>query len=228
MKLLSNSVLIFFLLSCTGQTDKSATGDTNVIAAGKETLKRFTSKFEHISIDTFKVYSSDNLESGNYKFKGVKLDSAEVALLPNNLIERFKFDKDFYACFKFQIDSTYSGLIVRTPSEYMPSSIKLLILDNLEEKVIDSFIELAESIGDAGYSLEKKTWILDDNKFLLMQRDFEDKSVENEKDTTTTITEYLYLIEFNNQRFDTLNKDTSRLLKKYRKILEREASHQQH
>ncbi len=218
MKHLSNSVLIFFLLGCTGQTDKSATGDTSVIAAEKETLKRFTSKFENISIDTFKVYSSDNLESG-YKFKGVKLDSIEITLLPTSLVERFKFDRGFYACFKFQIDSTYSGLIVRTPSEYMPSSIKLLILDNSEEQVIDSFVELAESIGDAGYSSEKKSWIFGDNKFLLWQRDSEDRSVENENDTTTTTTDYLYLIEFNKQRFDTLNKDTSGLLKKYRKLI---------
>jgi hypothetical protein len=102
----------------------------------------------------------------HFVFHGTKIDSTEIAVLPSKMRDVYRYDRDFYGCYKFSIDSVRIGLIIRTPSEYVTSSIKLFILDNSKNMILDSYVELAESIGDAGYSMTKTSRIFKQGKQL--------------------------------------------------------------
>ena len=69
-----------------------------------------------------------------------------------------------------------------------------------------------------------KSWILKDKtadiKLLLWRQDQEDKSVEDENDTTIVTTDYVYLIQLLHQSFDTLKRDNTELLKTLNKLVE--------
>ena len=215
MKHLRGLALACFLLACTGSSEKLTPENGN--------LENLLTKFKEVSIDTFEVFSANDLDNTNYKFKGVELDSSDVMLLPNKMAERYSYDHGFYACFKFPIDSSRFGLIIRTPSEYDASSVKLFVLDTVSKKINDDYLELAESIGDAGYSMERRSWILksgDSNlTFLIWQQDSEDKSVEDENDTTVVSTDYVTLTRLSKQSFDTLSNDSEKLIKKFEKLI---------
>lgn len=116
----------------------------------KSKYRTLLSKFENISIDTLEIYSSEDF--GIYK--GVQIDSLDAILFPKEIAEAYFLEHDIYACYKFDIDSSKIGLIVRTPSMYVPSSIKLFVFDKITDN-ISEYIELAESWGDAGDAIEK-------------------------------------------------------------------------
>ena len=158
MKYTKYILLTIILTGCAKTSDKSEIGTND---SNEEVIESLLTKFKDVSVDTFEVYSSDDLKNVNFSFHGVRLDSIEIITLPEKM--RNNFDQDFYGCYKFSIDSNHVGLIIRTPSEYVTSSIKLFVLDNSSKGILDSYVELAESTGDAGYSLTKTSLIFKDN-----------------------------------------------------------------
>jgi hypothetical protein len=184
-------------------------------------------KYKDISFDTLHVFSSTELESNRYKFKGTQLDSADVLLFPKELAEQYVNDNGYFACYKFSIDSMRTGLITRTPSTYEPSSIKLLILDKRKDTIVD-FIELAETFGDAGDVAEKISWLFKDNnkkyKAFMWVEESHDNSVDDEKDTTIQTWNYYYELDVSKSKVDTLSKDEKELLKKFENLVTQQAS----
>src|SRR6478735_1302241 len=117
-------------------------------AAKESKFAVFIAQYKEINIDTFRVYSTADILSDTFKFKGVLIDTSFVKQFPERLTFNFQYEREYYACFKFSIDSNRIGLITRTPGDYSPSSIKLLVFDKQKDSLVD-FFELADNWHDA-------------------------------------------------------------------------------
>jgi len=207
-------LLIVIFAACRSDSEKSRieTSEPN-----EKAIANLLNKFREARADTLEINSTDELESEKFAFRGTRLDSFEISMLPKKMRDRF-VDNDFYGCYRFTLDSSHIGLIIRAPSWYSTSSIKLFVFENSSKQVLEPYIELAESTGDAGYSLTKRSLILKEDEqvnYLIWQHEGEDMSVEDENDTTITSNDALHLVTFNKSKFDTLDSNTERLLKKY-------------
>lgn len=209
--------LLIFLVSCK-QSIKTDQKNESEIASKYSGL---LNKFQDFSVDTFQIYSSEDVEDVQYKFKGIPIDSLEIRLLPKEFGDLNNEDLGFFACYKFLIDSTTVGLIMRTPSEYMASSIKLFILDKQKDSITD-YIELAEIIGDAGDVTDKRSWLFTKTnmpKIFMWSKESHDNSVDNEKDTTIQIWNYYYQMDISKKKIDTSNKRFIDLKKEYSHLI---------
>ena len=208
------TIIIFF--SCEEKPKKTQKIVVKTIRDSK--YKNLLSKFKNISIDTLEVYSSEDYG----KYRGIKMDSLDAILFPKEIAEAYFLEHDLYACYKFEINPTKIGLLARTPSMYVPSSIKLFIYNKIEDN-ISEYIELAESWGDAGDSTEKKSWIIKtkENKInaLIKETESHDHSVEDENDTIVESWDKHYLIDLSTPKSDTLSKDSELLTKKFKLLL---------
>lgn len=209
--------IIIALASC-NQKSKSFTNQ-KVEIKKESKYSDLLKKFEGISLDTLKVFSDEDFKV----FKGRELDSLDVILFPKEIAEAHFIDPPgIFACYKFSIDSNRIGLIARTPSEYVPSSIKLFVFDKVKDE-ITNYVELAESWGDAGDVLEKTSWLFrnKDNSInsLVWVHESHYNSVEVENDTTSESWDYHYLINISKTKIDTINKDSKVLTKEFRNLL---------
>jgi hypothetical protein len=190
-------------------------------------FKNLLTKYKTISFDTLKVFSVEDVENDTYKFKGTHLDSNDVKLFPAPLSEQYVIDNGYFACYKFSIDSNRTGLLTRTPSTYEPTSIKLLIFDK-QEDVITDFVELAETVGDAGDIVEKIAWLFtDDNKkykSFVWVKESHDNTVDDEKDTTVRMWNSYCLLDISKTQVDTVSKNEKDLLRKFGAVIRQEAS----
>lgn len=210
-------ILIFIFISCAREKNteikKDEKSEPKVIRN-----EQLLNKFKTIIIDTFYVYSTYE----NNKFEGVRIEKSEAEIFPEEIIHTYS-EIDIFACYKFIIDSTRIGLIARTPSEYSSTSIKLFIYDKKSNSIIN-YIELAGSWGDAGDSMEKRSWLFwGNNKLKLLSEKTERTDhrayAEDENDTIVETWNDLYLIDFKNSIFDTLNTSEKRIRSKYYKLL---------
>jgi hypothetical protein len=181
------------------------------------------SKFKKIDIDTLEIYSTPDF--GIYK--GHQIDSLDAILFPKEIAESYLLDHDIYACYRFNIDSSKIGLIVRTPSMYVSSSIKLFVYNKNSDR-ISHYIELAESWGDAGDAIEKTSWIIKNKKnhFSILTREIEshDHRTEDENDTIVDKWDRYSLLAIND-KIDTISNNSVELKKKYNLILTKELHH---
>jgi hypothetical protein len=191
-------------------------------------FEHLLSKFKDISFDTLEVYSIGEGNEKNYKYDGVKLDSVDAVLFPPDIARAHFIDPPgLFACFKFKIDSARIGLIARTPSEYAPTSIKLFIYksgkDTLEENS-----ELAQYIGDAGGLREVNSWLFknlnNEIQVFTWTHDSEDNSVENENDTTISISNYFHLSNLSTNKRKKLDTSIANLPLTLRKFVVDQAS----
>jgi hypothetical protein len=125
----------------------------------KKTIDDLISLYPSIRFDTLSVYSAQELEDNSKnKFKGTKVDSTYFSFFPKEERGYFYAEPEVFACYKMDLDSSHVGLITRTPSEYVPSSIKLYVVNIKSGTMVETF-ELAESWGDAGDSMTKDPWL---------------------------------------------------------------------
>ncbi|MCW3073096.1 MAG: hypothetical protein JWP69_165 [Flaviaesturariibacter sp.] len=216
-KLFFLAIQIFFFSCSSSETNQQTTRTSQV-----SKFKNLLTKYKDISFDTLQVFSSGDLESNQYKFKGTQLDSADVLLFPNELAEQYVNDNGYFGTYKFAIDSTRIGLITRTPSTYEPSSIKLLILDKRKDAITD-IVELAETFGDAGDMAEKISWLFQSEhktyKSFTWIEESHDNSVDDENDTTIQTWNSYYLLDLSKAKIDTVSEDEKELVKRFRNLL---------
>ena len=197
----------------------------NIVATTvqKSKYQILLSKFENIPIDTLEINSSEDF--GIYK--GIQIDSLDAILFPKDIAEAYFLEHDIYACYKFDIDSSKIGLIARTPSMYVPSSIKLFVFDKIADH-ISEYIELSEIWGDDGDAIEKTSWLFKNpkNKINILTREIQsyDHSAEDINDTIIESSDKYYLFEFNN-KLDTINQNSDLLKKQFNIILSKKASY---
>lgn len=211
-------LLTVILIGCRTDSEKS---ENEATEANKKAIESLLTKLKQLSMDTVEVHSTDELEDVSFPFRGTKLDSFEISVLPDKRKDVHGHGLDFYGCYKFPIDSIHTGIIVRTPSEYVSSSIKLFVLENSSKQILEPSLELAESTGDAGFSLTKTSFILKGNEkvnYLVWRHEGEDMSVEDENDTTIQTWDYLHLLTFKRGTFDTLDSDMDRLMEAYTRL----------
>jgi hypothetical protein len=113
---------------------------------------------ENFGTDTIRVYSSQDLESPSFKYKGYKLDSIQLSLFPPGLIENVDEIRPAFACFRFTIDPDNLGLITRLPGEYSSTVINLFVY-HIPTDSIYFHRQLAEDFGDAGDVFLKQSWL---------------------------------------------------------------------
>jgi hypothetical protein len=215
-------VLICLLSGCSSPSSKSdislrdSTVNTRraLHVAKKGNLDDLLYKYSDISIDTLEVFPPKTAESADYKFKGTALDSSDMSLLP------FDNKRNLYGCFRFQIDSAHTGLITRCQSEYVASAVNLFVLDNLNKKIIGSYLPLADIYGDEGSGLEIKSFLFKAKSYNIRILTWRQISimVPNKHDTTFRLTNYVDLIRWNNEKFDTLDNNLDRLMRKIEKL----------
>lgn len=153
MKKLLYLITIITLYSCNKKPESLSTEKVEVKKESK--YSHLLKKFENVSLDTLKVFSDEDFKI----FKGRELDSLDVILFPKEIAEAHFIDpQGIFACYKFPIDSNRIGLIARTPSEYVSSSIKVFVFNRVKDE-ITNYVELAESWSDAGDVLEKTSWL---------------------------------------------------------------------
>jgi hypothetical protein len=208
------AIVIFF--SCNVKPKNTQKIEPQTITESK--YKKLLSKFKTITIDTIKVYSSIDYEN----YKGIRLDSLDAILFPKEIAEAYFDEDDLYACYKFEINSTKIGLLTRTPSMYVPSSIKLFIYNKTLDRITE-YIELAEVWGDEGDALEKTSWIIKSKEneinALIKVTLSNDHSVEDENDTIIESLDNHFLIDLLKPKIDTINIDSESLIKRYKLLL---------
>ena len=179
-------------------------------------------QYYNIGVDTLWVYSpKDSMDVYN----GRALDSVTALFFPADMAQQhFNEPPSLFAIYKFAIDTNRLGLLTRTPSEYVPSSIKLFIYDKRKDS-LSTYIELGETFGDAGDYMEKNSWLFRDSSqhmyALIDVTQGHDNSADDPKDTTVVEKDYYTLIDLSKPHIDTIFVDQEKLPKKYKSIMDR-------
>lgn len=178
---------------------------------------RLLAAYSDVTFDSLTVTSSEDPGAKKNPFRGKQLDSTCIRLLPGETASLY--DSGFYACYKFRIDGSKMGLITRTPSEYISSSIKLFILDEKQDSIA-GYLELAELIADAGDVMDKSSLLFKDGngkiQCIIWQQESHDNSVYDPKDTATDVSDRYYLVSLSGHRIDTTSTDSAILAKRWR------------
>lgn len=190
----------------------------------KSKYSNLLAAYNNIAIDTLWVYSSDDSVNA---YTGRALDSVNALFFPKDMAQwHFSEPPSLFAIYKFAIDANRLGLITRTPSEYVPSSIKLFILD-LKKDSLTSYVEIAESWGDAGDYMIKNSWLFRDSsqhlQALIDVTQGHDNSADDAKDTTVVEKDYYTLLDLSKPNIDTIFADKEKLPKKYKSIIGKKA-----
>lgn len=155
------TIAFFAIIVIVGCNDKPR---TETLGKRGPRFANLLNKFQDVTFDTLEIYSSDGGDNQRKKYNGIVLDSSEAILFPPEIARRhFSNPPGLFACYKFQLDSSTTALLARTPSEYDATSIKLFIYD-IQKDSITTYKEVAESWGDAGDSMTKRSWIVKDKK----------------------------------------------------------------
>jgi hypothetical protein len=216
------TLLLTFIIVITSCDDNRKTSiQTIEVKAETPTL---LSKYKDIAFDSLDVYSG-GMYNENFKYKGVLLDSMEVSFLP----QEWKWEPNYYACYKFKINDSLTGLITRVPSHYDASAIKLFFYDIRKDSIVKT-INLADIFGDAGDAFQYSTCIYkqNNNDFLALTYNWSayDHSVGDDPNDTIIENWYNYsLIDISKNLGDTITKDSSTIVNKYAKTIERLASY---
>jgi hypothetical protein len=182
-------------------------------------------QYNNIAVDTLWVYSpNDSLKA----YQGRAIDSINALFFPSDMAQQhFNEPPSLFAIYKFAIDTNRLGLITRTPSEYVPSSVKLFILDKKKDN-LSSYIELGETFGDAGDYMTKNSWLFRDSSqhlyALIDVTQGHDNSADDPKDTTIVEKDFYTLIDLSKPGMDTVFADQEKLPKKYKSIMNKKVS----
>jgi hypothetical protein len=223
MKKLLYLVFIVSFFGCDQQKPIKSEGTDAMLTKSK--YRNLFAQYLNIGIDTLWVYSPNGDSS---VYNGRPIDSSYALFFPEDMARMHLSEPpSLFAIYKFAIDSNRLGLITRTPSEYVPSSVKLFFYDKRKDS-LTSWIEVGETIGDAGDYMLKNSWFFrDNNKRLHVLIDVtqgHDNSVDNPKDTTTSETDYYTLLDLSKEKIDTLFNDKENLPEQYQNLVRKKAT----
>ncbi len=195
----------------------------------EQTPNRFAtllSFYPKIDFDTLLVTSAENPDESTFVFHGKPLDSISAAFFPETFSEvHWAEPPAIFACFQFPMNNGCIGLITRVPSVYVSSSIQLFVLDTAINKLYES-LELAQEVGDAGDALYKKSWLFKETsarlKVLIWNKETHDHSVDEEPDTVPENWDSFFIVHLNNNRQDTVSKDSATLTRTFGYLLNKQ------
>ena len=147
------------------QTSADTSKVAGVLEKGRS--NSFLALFTEITVDTFHVYSVPSFYE-DPKFRGKQIGKEFNYLfafdieLTYSLIEKGGIDS-FYACYRFNLDSNNTGLLIRIPSQYATTAVDLFIWDNKKNRI--KYREsLSDGFGDEGWYFVQDAWISDFNR----------------------------------------------------------------
>jgi len=211
-------ILLVGILGCGGAQQEPQNANP---VQPESKYRRLLSKYKDKTFDTLRVYSPEDLDGA---YKGVQLDSLDAILFPADIARlHFGDPPGLFAVYKFTIDQNRLGLITRTPSDFVPSSIKLFFFDKAKDS-ITHYIELAESWGDAGDVWIKDAWIFrnarQEVESFIMIQEMHYNSVEDENDTTVQKSDYYFHLDVS-KGGDTLSRDEKELSRQFAHLVDK-------
>jgi len=218
-------LLYLIVISCTISGCDQMKPLKNANTQKKSKYENLLVQYNNIAVDTLWVYSpNDSLKA----YQGRAIDSINALFFPSDMAQQhFNEPPSLFAIYKFAIDTNRLGLITRTPSEYVPSSVKLFILDKKKDS-LSSYIELGETFGDAGDYMTKNSWLFRDSSqhlyALIDVTQGHDNSADDPKDTTIVEKDFYTLIDLSKPGMDTVFADQEKLPKKYKSIMNKKVS----
>jgi hypothetical protein len=175
------------LHSCSDNPTKQAIADNSVVDKSDLFLNLFSEiKYQDLHIYTPPYDTSNRVD----KYDGIQIDrSLYKFLVFDNYINPTEIDtfSHYFACFKFKLSDSKTGLIIRRPSQYSESAIDLYTWDNLEKKV-SNIINLADAFGDEGWYFVQDAWIEDVNADNYLDIVFRKKEYDQDLDEPSKIT----------------------------------------
>ena len=165
--------------------------------------KDFLDKFRKISVDSTKFIAPEVEDQ-----LGAILNKDDLKHFPKSLNwDTFAGVEKFETVGKFEFNEKFLGLLMRTPSEYSFTSVKLFFYDKNQEKILPNYFELADKWGDAGYTEEVKSWLFksEENQlisFLHLYRDLQ--KIEPSDPTKPFTTNEYFRIQLSPEKFDTM------------------------
>lgn len=147
-------IIAFTISSCNNSNTKEGN-----ISTKKNTAHLLNEKI--MNFDTLFISYTD-YEKEKSNFIGDSMKTSEIEKLPKSFEADSKF-LGLYYCGTISLNDSTNGLIIRTPSTYVSSSIKLFIYDTYPDS-IHNYFELAEEFGDEGNNYKKTCKIYKDKK----------------------------------------------------------------
>lgn len=203
--------------STTAVQNDTINKDAVIVSKNQE----FLDKFKTVKLDTLAFTAPDYGEN-----IGPKLTSQELAMFPKNLKFSTFFHEDyneFEAVSKFDINSELYGLVARVPGEYSFTSLKLFFYDRKKDQFLQQYFELADKLGDAGYTEEIKSWLWRDGDRLktFLYRWTKIEKIEPDDPVRESRTDDYFLVQLHPEKFDTLRVSGNNL-SKYQHLLNKQ------
>lgn len=215
-------LLAAFIVGCGNDPKEIVKEELAIAKPVVSNFEKLDKLFKDLTTDTLYVYSSDNGDDKNYRFRGQLMDSAQVFALPAEEHERYKYTKDYFACYKFSIDTNRTAFLARTPGEYSSTVLSLFIFDKRRDSVVKT-IDLSDVFGDAGELFFYNSCLVKNTRdpfILTYYYSSYDHNVNGEaNDTIIEQTNGYYLRGLINQTGDTLSKDSAMINNKYSHIV---------
>ncbi|MBC7425188.1 MAG: hypothetical protein H7321_01530 [Bacteroidia bacterium] len=186
----------------------------------KSPFRTSLAKFKQMDIDTLKIYVPREMRG---EYKGKLLTREETMLFPAEVVDKnINGRSEMFATYKIKIDDNYVGLIARTPSPEISTSLKLLYY-NKEKDKIDGYIELGEVWADEGNVLKLNSYIFkDENKKLKSFTSLiatYDLDLEIDKSGKQIRYEKFFLLDLSKTKPDTISTNEKVLKKIFGKLL---------
>lgn len=214
MKSLLLLSLIFLFFNCSGKQNEklesvaSPNLNSSLIDANNQEAQ-FLALFQKLEADSLRLFSQYGPERTHFIGKPIRqefykffIDAYDKESQAYFLEERqeLTIDKDaeFSAIYKFPVSEKFEGLIIRTPSDYESTSIKLFIWDVSKRKAT-GFIELAEIWGDAGDSYEATSQLILTHRLEVIKHTYTSwEDIENPENRTSFDSLFYYQVQKGN------------------------------
>jgi hypothetical protein len=176
--------------------------------------------FKDTSFANLHLYSPDLHRNTSQLFMGNSIPGKYFKYFKANDFE-LEYQKGGYkifACYKFKFNFNKTALIVRVPSQYEETAIRLIIIS--EKNIIEDNFEIANEFGDGGWSFNKDAWIENNHTdSLLLNSRKRDRWMDDDNTDITyyrdSLETYIYLNPNFRMVRGLFNKDTLRYKLKY-------------
>ena len=207
-------IILICFTGCSFEKQAESTAELDNSKKSESSIDDLLTFYSIIDFDTLHVHSdneSHSYDSDSYRFKGKQIDSSYFSLFPKDIQDLLYAEPLIYAVYKIDIDENHVGLITRTPAEYVPNSVKLLVFNKNTKQFTETF-DLADSWGDAGDSMIRESWLYKNEQnglewFYIRQ----DCSYETEEAEQPECWDFLAVFKANNGRINPIPRDSSEL-----------------
>jgi hypothetical protein len=212
------TIVLFTLTSCSNRQSKNPT-----LTVENDSANIFLNAFQDISVDTLHVFSQfDRVQNGTFQGKEIDKSFYQYFAFDENLTYNLKDSngpkENIYACYKFKLSDSTTGLLIRTPSQYDVTAIDLFVWDNSTQR-IESKETLSDGFGDEGWYFVQDAWITDLNRdgqldILKRKRDH-DEDLDDSKKVTNSDSIFVFLAKDNKFQKSTMQIDQSKFQLKH-------------